>query len=110
LDLFDSQKDSPFDKLVQNGCLQKSLETDHVLYIDGDYHGAYDSNTKPDFVNSDEIDYDYKLRCQETNYSAGDYQEEFDDNFQMRDDGLAPELGVFETNNYFDKLYPALKI
>lgn len=81
-----------------------------MLYIDGNYHEAYDANPKPDFVNKEENDKDHKERCQEHNYSAGDYQEEFDENFQMRDDGLAPELGIFETNTYFEKLYPALKI
>ena len=43
-------------------------------------------------------------------FSAGDFEEEFDDKFQLIDELQAPRLGLFEKVEYFEKVFPSLKI
>lgn len=41
--MFSSQEDSPLDKLVKNRCLQKSLENDNIIFVEGNYQEVYNS-------------------------------------------------------------------
>lgn len=43
-------------------------------------------------------------------HSAGDFSEEFDDKNDMIDLKDSPDLGFFDKNKYFEKLYPSLAI
>lgn len=42
--------------------------------------------------------------------SAGDYQGEFDEMFEEIDRRQKPKLGFFEKKEYFEKIFPSLKI
>lgn len=44
------------------------------------------------------------------NHSAGDFLDEFEEKNRKIDIAQAPDLGFFDTNKYFEKLYPPLKI
>jgi hypothetical protein len=44
------------------------------------------------------------------NHSAGDFSEEFEEKNDMIDLAASPDLGLFDTNKYFEKLYPPIKI
>ena len=42
--------------------------------------------------------------------SAGDYDEAFDERFDLIDEKIKPKLGFFEKSEFFDNIFPSLKI
>jgi hypothetical protein len=44
------------------------------------------------------------------NISAGDFEGDFDEKFEIVENKTRPALGFFEKSAYFDQLFPSLKI
>lgn len=101
-----SKKVSPLDILVNENVLQKNLEDDDLLYVEG-----MRASKQKDFITVDEFD-EFALQAENIDdcFSAGDFEEEFDDKFDVLDRMNAPKLGVFDKYEYFDHIFPSLKI
>jgi len=60
---------------------------------------------EPEEVLQDQYD-----ECVEANISAGDFEGELVDKFEIITTRTKPRLGFFESREYFDKLFPSFKI
>jgi len=83
-DLDTTQKYSPFDKLIQEGVLHKSLEHDSLIYVEG-------SLTKMQALEDETWDV----------LSAGDFEEDLQKKSKYRDEKKKEKEGTFERSSYF---------
>jgi hypothetical protein len=104
-DIDSTAKNSPFDRLVSENVLQKQLETDNLIYVEGSRE-----EHQPAFISRAEFDKEVEKQENWDVISAGDYQAEFDEMFDELDNRTKPKLGYFERKPYFDKIFPGLKI
>lgn len=63
-----------------------------------------------EFVDLMEAINDWEEVQHAANISAGDFEAEFDEKFEIVDSKTRPKLDVFERSAYFDQLFPSLKI
>lgn len=66
--------------------------------------------SQPDFITREEFQVEIEKPENWDTISAGDHQEEFDEMFDELDKRTRPSIGYFEKREYFDKVFPALKI
>jgi len=104
-DLDTNVDDSPLDRLVQEDVIQKALDNDNLIYVEG--HRAED---QPEFITKKEFEEELEKKENWDTISAGDFQAEFDEMFEEIDRRQKPKLGFFEQKEYFDKIFPSLKI
>jgi len=104
-DLDANKDDSPFDRMVDANVVQKTLEDDTLLFIEGQRPLA-----QPDFMTTAEFDEEIQKKENWDVISAGDYQEEFDEMFEEIDNREKPKIGFFDKKEYFEKVFPPLKI
>jgi len=100
-----NEKRSKFDFMVRENVVQKSLESDCFLYVEG---AALEKN--PEFLDIQQRDEDYARELQEENLSACDFDEEFENKFYVIQQRTKPKTGIFEQTAYFEKLFPSFKI
>mmetsp|Transcript_21579 Transcript_21579/g.33227 ORF Transcript_21579/g.33227 Transcript_21579/m.33227 type:complete len:988 (-) Transcript_21579:2058-5021(-) len=104
-DLDSTQKNSPFDVLVKENVLGKTLENDNLIYMEG-----MRRTQQPDFMSREEFQQEFEKPENWDTLSAGDFEEEFDRRFDEIDERQKPKLGMFEKSSYFEKIFPGLKI
>ena len=104
-DLDTTKKHSDFDTLVEENVVQKCLEHDDLVFMEGQRR-----TVQPDFITREEFQTEIEKRENWDTISAGDHQEEFDEMFDELDSRTRPSLGYFEKREYFDKIFPGLKI
>jgi hypothetical protein len=97
-------KNSAFDNLIDNDAIQKSLESDNLIFLEGVGRKKGSLFTAEELVKVEE-----ELN-HEDNISAGDFQEEFDEKQYKLDQKSLPKSGIFERKAYFNTLFPSLKI
>ena len=78
------------------------MENDSLIYIEGSH------NTR--FLTEKERDCAKAELFNDLHMSAGDFEGEFVEKFDILHERTKPKLGVFETNKYFEKLFPSFKI
>jgi hypothetical protein len=106
LDATQTTEESQFDKLVKLNVVQKSLESDNLLYVEG-----FRSEHQPEFLTQEQfLDEAMKDENQDDCISAGDFEEAFEEKFDIIEEKSKPKLGIFEKVEYFDKIFPSLKI
>jgi hypothetical protein len=88
--------------LISNDAIQKSLESDNLIFVEG--------IRKPNILTADELVVVQEELVNEDNISAGDFQDEFDEKRDNLEQKSLPKSGMFERNVYFYKLFPSLKI
>lgn len=96
---------SAFDALVRENVLQKSLESDNLLIVEG-----MPRKDKPEFIDQATLDEDYSNARAVDCVSAGDFEGELCDKLDQIEERSQPKLGLFEKQRYFDKLFPAFTI
>lgn len=104
-DLDTTKKNSDFDTLVLENVVQKCLESDDLIFMEGQRR-----EVQPDFISREEFQAEVEKRENWDTISAGDHQEEFDEMFEEIDKRTRPAPGFFERRAYFDKIFPGLKI
>lgn len=98
-------KRSPFDLMVRENMLQKSLESDNLIVVEG-----MRLEENPEFIDVVEAINDWQQLQMNENISAGDFEGDFDEKFEIVESKTRPKLGFFEQSAYFDQLFPSLKI
>lgn len=64
----------------------------------------------PNFQTRHQFKIDYAARENWENFSSGDYKEDYADKFETIDDRELNHPGMFEKSEYFDRIFPSLKI
>lgn len=85
--------------------MQKSLETDNLKY----YEGMRKKN-QPEFMTVEQFETEFMKKENWGGLDAGMYEQDFDEKFAEIDKRQLPTLGWFEKNNYFDSIFPSLRI
>ena len=96
---------SAFDVLVSRNCLQKSLESDNFIYIEGSR-----AEQQPEFITAEEFD---DIKDQQANWdtiSAGDCDVQLEKNLDIIENRGSIKPGIFERTKYFEQIFPSLKI
>jgi len=96
---------SAFDLMVRENMLQKSLESDNLIVVEG-----MRLEENPEFIDVVEAINDWQQLQMNENISAGDFEGDFDEKFEIVESKTRPKLGFFEQSAYFDQLFPSLKI
>ena len=91
--------------MVQENVLGKCLESDGLIYIEGQ---RIDNN--PDFISREEFQDDLDDENQFDNVSAGDFDEELNEKADLIDRKTQPRLDFFDKIRYFDRIFPSKKI
>lgn len=104
-DLDSNKSRSDFDKLIFQNVLQKSLESDQLIYVEGARR-----DVQPNFISAEEFQDELDKKENWDGISAGDHEREFEEQFEMLEERERPKLGIFERSEYFDKVFPSLKI
>jgi hypothetical protein len=102
IDLGSTNKTSPFDKMVKDNVLQKSLENDNLIVVEGCHDSA------PDWFTKDQLE--LEVAQIEKAISNGDFEQDLDDKIEMIQKKNVPKLGFFEKRQYFESVFPSLKI
>jgi hypothetical protein len=102
IDFSSNQRQSPFDKMVEDNVLQKSLENDNLIVVEGFY------DTAPEIFTAEQIQ--LELAEEERALSSGDFDDDLDAKTKIISDKNLPKQGFFENNDYFDSVFPSLKI
>lgn len=90
---------------MSQNVVQKSLETDNLKYYEG-----MRKKSQPEFMTAKQFkEENYKKENWEE-FSAGMYEEDFDEKFAEVDNRQKPKLGWFENARYFDSIFPSLRI
>ena len=89
--------------MVQQNEIQKNLESDELIYMEG----ARNFKT---LISENEIQEDRNELIQVEVFSACDFEEAYDERFAIKAEREEDTLGIFETSEYFDKIFPALQI
>jgi hypothetical protein len=100
-----SAKDSVFDRLVTNNVIQKSLESDSLIYVEGarlEY--------QPEFVSAEQMDIDMNQQENWDSWSNCDFPEQKERRIEEQEKRTAPLPGFFEKSAYIDSIFPSLKI
>lgn len=104
-DLDSRGKFSKFDELISERVVQKALESDNLMYKEGQHN-----DNKTGFPSRREVVNAFRDPENWETVSAGD----FDDDFSAKREALAErqrtELGFFESSPYFSRIFPSLKI
>lgn len=93
------------DDLVQGRVIQKSLESDNLIFVEGMRPAE-----QPKFMTKQQF------RIEKTNkenwelLSDGEYKELMDEKFDNINDRTMFVPGIFERNDYFDRIFPSLKV
>jgi len=85
--------------------VQKSLETDNLKYYEG-----MRKNNQPEFMTVEQFSTEQMKKENWGDLDAGMYEQDFDEKFAEIDKRKLPKLGWFEKNNYFDSIFPSLRI
>lgn len=85
--------------------LQKILESDNLIVVEG-----MRLEENPEFIDVVEAINDWQQLQMNENISAGDFEGDFDEKFEIVESKTRPKLGFFEQSAYFDQLFPSLKI
>jgi hypothetical protein len=104
-DLDTNKDDSVFDRFVADNVVQKTLEDDQLIFMEGQR-----PSHQPGFISKQDFDNELIKPENWDVISAGDYQEEFEEMFKEIDERKKPKPGMFEKRPYFDKIFPSLKI
>lgn len=104
-DLDSKGKKSNFDALVYEGVIQKTLEADTLTFVEG-----MRLHKQPTFMTRHEFKLEQAKKENWEAFSAGDYKQDMDDKFEVRDDRELNHPGMFEKSAYFDRIFPSLKI
>lgn len=88
--------------MVEDNVLQKSLENDNLIIVEGFY------DTAPEYFTSEQIQ--LEIAEEERALSSGDFDEDLDAKIKIISDKNLPKQGFFEKNDYFDSVFPSLKI
>jgi hypothetical protein len=94
-----------FDTLIAEGVVCKTLESDNLIFIEG----QRDDN-RISFVPSKELINDHRDPENWDQVSCGDFDAEFDDKKNEIEERNKTELGWFETSSYFTRLFPTNKL
>lgn len=98
-------KKSMMDTLIEETVVGKSLESDELLFIEG-----MRPKDQPNFVSRTEVINDLRDHENWENISAGDHEEGFEEKIEEINERQREEIGWFEKNAYFQKLFPSLHI
>lgn len=104
IDSSSNAKYSFFDTMVKEKQLQKTLESDDLVIVEGN-KAKYIEYTKVETIEEDIVD-----KLKEETMSCGDFHEEYDEKFDLIEEREMPELTRFEKSPYFGRLFPSLKI
>ena len=104
IDASTNQKESQFDRMVSENVVQKCLEDDCLLFVEG-----IRNKNNPDFLEIDEIEQN-DSENEDGNISACDFNREFDQKNKEIEEREHPRVGKFEQSSYFRRLFPSLKI
>jgi len=64
----------------------------------------------PEFMDQEDAISEWRQLQIDENISAGDFEGDFDEKFEIVENKTRPALGFFEKSAYFDQLFPSLKI
>jgi len=98
-------KQTDFDVLIKENEIQKSLECDDLLFMEGHL-----KRKNQEFIDHEEMINDKKKDYEDDILSAGDFEGEFEEKMQIIEKRQAPTIGYFEKSQYFGKLFPSSKI
>jgi hypothetical protein len=88
--------------LVEEKAIQKSLENDNLMFIEG-----FTMGTPKDMLGAEELG-DERAKPQNWGYvSAGDFDEELDLKAEKVERRTRPRQGFFEKSKYFQKVFPS---
>jgi hypothetical protein len=93
------------DDLIENQILCKTLETDSLLFIEGDRR-----ETSANFISEPELINERRDPENWDDISAADYEEEFAAKFDLIEERKQKETGWFEKQSYLKRIFPTLKI
>lgn len=94
-----------FDELIRERVVQKSLEADSLIFIEG-----MRPHSQPNFLTRHEFKIEVAKRENWEVFSTGDFKADFEDKFEAWDDRELNQPGLFEKMEYFERLFPSLKI
>lgn len=83
IDFSSNQRQSPFDKMVEDNVLQKSLENDNLLVVEGFY------DTAPEIFTAEQIQ--LELAEEERALSSGDFDDDLDAKIKIINDKNLPK-------------------
>lgn len=104
-DLDSKGKKTGFDEYIREKVIQKSLEADTLIFVEG---------TRPSLQPNFLTRHQFKLEeAKEENWdalSAGDHKVDFEEKFDSIHDRIVNNPGFFEKHEYFDRIFPSLKV
>lgn len=104
-DLDTKGQQTNFDSLIRENVVQKTLERDSLIYVEGER-----DNLQPNFITQYEFNIEKAKRENWENQSSGDYKEDFAEKFESIEDRVLNHPGWFERNPYFERIFPSLNI
>lgn len=100
-----NEKKSKFDVLVRDNVIQKSLESDNLIFMEGSSRAV-----NADFIDESEAQDDQKNQAMMETLSSGDFEGEFITKFEIVNERSRPKTGIFDSSTYFEKIFPSFKI
>jgi len=94
-----------FDELIREKVVQKTLEADSLIYVEG-----MRPHSQPNFLTRHEFKIEIAKRENWEVFSAGDHKEDIAEKFEAWDDRELNQPGIFERSEYFERIFPSLKI
>lgn len=96
---------SKFDEFIYSGVVQKTLEADSIIFVEG-----MRPHQQPKFMTPHQFKLDYAKEENWETFSAGDTQAEYDEKFEIISDREINHPGWFEKKAYFERIFPSLKV
>lgn len=104
IDSSSNANNSPFDLMVKENALQKTLESDDLIIVEGKRAKHFE------LTDIETLDKDLMEIRREECLSAGDFEEEYEEKLDFMEMKEEPELTSFEKSEYFGRIFPVLKI
>lgn len=91
--------------MVEQRRLAKGLETDSLYFVEG-----HKTNYDVQIFESEALTRELRAAGCERPQSSGDFGEDIEDKMQQLEQKNLPEMTYFETWQYFDRLFPGLRV
>lgn len=104
-DLDSKGKKTSFDDYIREGVIQKTLEADTLIFVEGSR-----PKSQPGFLTRHQFKIEEAKEENWDAFSGGDFKTEFDDKFDQKHDRVVNNPGFFERHEYFDRIFPTLKV
>lgn len=104
-DLDTKGKKTNFDEYIRENVVQKTLEADSLTFVEG-----MRPKSQPNFLTRHQFKIEVAKKENWDNFSAGDFKEDFSEKFEAQGDRVLNHPGWFEKKDYFERIFPSLKV